>query len=142
MSTFQEFKDLSQQLADRFQMHQTFIHEHIVSISSKQVPLELARLIYYQEEKVIGVAFHIEVIPTDSIQIFSAAKTFHNDVQLVPCYFETREGTIYNGIDAQIMQEREKETKYLEVLESRVKSEKEAYLKLKQLEKAGKVTFH
>ena len=68
-----DFVNLATELASNFNLAQDKIHENIITLYVEGAKEDIVRLIYDANEKKIGFAFHVELMPTVAIQLFSYA---------------------------------------------------------------------
>lgn len=125
--TLKEFKDNVRKIAEKFQLHEDSIaaNEIALSVGGTEV---LTIFMYDQAEKSAGVAFNVETLPEDSVQIFLDAIKLMRDLHLLPCFYINAENEMFRGIDAQIMLENDKEMRYKRAVEAALEADDEDYM--------------
>lgn len=142
MFTVEQFNELVENVSSEFKFILDKLHEHVISLKVQGNPQEVARMVYIEVDQSVGIQFHIEIVNTDAIQLFSVCQKHNKDIRLLQSFYQNPQGELFNGLDAQIMMEHDKEDKIIQALASREKAQAEEAFQLKQMEKKGKVTFH
>lgn len=142
MATVEQYKQLVSGLAEHFKFRVDNLHEYVQALVVPGVNNEVARVIFSEADQTIGVAFQIEITPTDAIQVFDYAKGLLMETALFQSYFVDSNGIFSNGMDAQIAAEADRQNRYTKTVREQSRRQAEEEWNLKQLEKAGKVTFH
>lgn len=141
-----EFVDLTTDVANNFNFSVDKIHDNILALHIEGSE-DVVRLIYDSNEKKVGFAFHIELMPTVAIQVFSyaSAMTVKNSksggLQLLNCYFQDENGNVFTGIDARYALEQNRQDHYLQVFSKASDDEIDRHLKRIEDNKSKK-TWH
>ena len=139
--TEEQYNKYVSDVAAHFQFQVDKIHNHIHSFKSA-LKVEVARLMYFEHDQTIGIQFHIEIANTDTIQVYEICKKLLPELRLLQSFYVNAKGEVFNGIDATVMLENDRENKMVQVLAAREKAQQQEAYELRQMEKKGKLTFH
>jgi hypothetical protein len=149
MATKEDLQNLSFKLAEEFSFGNEALTENVHRLFHLGSNTEICRLEFFdltntQGIKVptIGLAFQIEVINTDAIVIFSAARGHLPLVELLGAYYQDFEGKFHRNLQAYIMSEQDKETKSKGQAKQELKIQQIEEWQMLQLERAGKLRVH
>lgn len=142
MTTREEYGKLLEVLLQKFGFVEDKLHELVTSLVIPNPKTEIARLICHETDDRIGIAFHVDLVPTDAIQIYNIAKETYPKLELFNIYYQDSKGLTYTGIDAQMMLEQDRQNKYFQAFAQQEKHKAQEDWEIKQLEKKGKITFH
>ena len=142
MTTKENYANLLEVLIKKFGFVEDKLHELVTGLVIPNPKTEIARLICHTDEDRIGIAFHVDLVPTDAIQIYNVAKEAYPTLELFNIYYQDGKGLTYTGMDAQMMLEQDRQNRYFEAFAQQEKRQTEEDWQIKQLEKKGKITFH
>lgn len=142
MTTRETYANLLEVLCKKFGFQEDKLHELVTGFIIPNPKTEIARLICHEQDDRIGIAFHVDLVPTDAIQIYNAAKETYPKIELFNIYYQDVKGLTYTGIDAQMMLEQDRQNKYFQAFAQQEKQQAQEEWQLKQLERKGKITFH
>ena len=142
-----EYVNLVDEIAHHFQLVKDKLHDNIVGLQAEGSKDDVVRMIYDANEKKIGFSFHVELMPTVAIQLFSyaSARTMEmqkgKGIQLLNCFFQDDMGIVYTGIDARYAIEQFRQDHYLQVFSNASDEEIDRHLKRIEANKK-KVKWH
>lgn len=142
MTTKENYTHLLEVLCKKFGFQEDKLHEFVSSLTIPNPKTEVVRLVCHEVDDRIGIAFHVDLVPTDVIQIFNVAKDTYPKLELFNSYYQDAKGLTYTGMDAQIMLEQDRQNKYFQAFAQQEKQQAQEDWQIKQLEKSGKITFH
>lgn len=142
MTTKENYDKLLEVLSKKFGFVEDKLHELVTGLVVPNPKTEVARLICHDVDDRIGIAFHVDLVPTDAIQIFNVAKETYPKLELFNIYYQDAKGLTYTGLDAQMMLEQDRQNKYFHAFAQQEKMKAQEDWEIKQLEKKGKITFH
>ena len=142
-----EFVSLVEEISKHFQLKQDKLHENIIALQAEGSSDDVVRMIYDSNERRVGFSFHVELMPTVAIQLFSyaSARTVElnksKGIQLLNCFFQDEQGNVFTGIDARYAIEQFRQDHYLQVFSNASDDEIKRHLKRIEDNKK-KVTWH
>jgi hypothetical protein len=142
VTTKEDYTNLLEVLCAKFGFKDDKLHDLVTALIIPNPKTEIARVICHEKEDRIGIAFHVDLVPTDAIQIYQVAKDAYPKIELFHIYYQSIDGLTYTGIDAQMMLEQEREVRYFEAFAKRENAQQIEEAQIEQLEKKGKITFH
>lgn len=165
MATLQHLEQLVKELREKFGLGAERQHEQIFSLKTPgPTGMDCFRLLFLEDSQNIALSFHIDLTPTDVIQLWNwtlkrlkeitlernteTGEERWSTLVLLNAYYEGPDKAIYTGIDAQIMSEQEKQNRMIEALNQREDRKEQAKLEqaeweLEQAQKAGKkIVWH
>lgn len=137
-----EFNKILEDLTAQFGFSQDKLHDTVVGLFVANPRTEVARIVCSEKEEKIGISFHINLYPTDTIQVYNAALALYPSLQLFNCYYQDAKGHTYTGLDAQIKMEQDRQHAYTRLAAKQEEAKKQEEFELRQLDKKGKITFH
>jgi hypothetical protein len=149
MATREDLQMLAGKLAEEFSFGREALTENVHRLFHLGSNTEILRLEFFdltdtQGIKIptIGLAFQIEVINTDAIVIFSAARGHFPPVELLGAYYQDLKGKFHRNLQAYIMAEQDKEIKSRGQGKQELKIQQIEEWQMLQLERAGKLRVH
>ncbi len=134
MYSHKEYVDLVEVIATEFNLTSGMIHDNVATLQESGSLEDIVRIIYDEKHRMVGLSFYIEVLPTIAIQVFSfVIETMiesgkSESVNLLTCYYEDSQGTVYTGIDARLASEQAKQDHYLKIFSNASDEELEEHL--------------
>lgn len=149
MATREDLQNLSSKLAEEFSFGNEVLTENVHRLFHLGSNTEILRLEFFEladtagiKTPTIGLAFQVEVINTDAIVIFSAARGHFPPVQLLGAYYQDLRGKFHRNLQAYIMAEQDKETRSKGQAKQELKLQQIEEWQMLQLERAGKLRVH
>jgi len=150
MATREDLQMLSGKLAEEFSFGSQALTENVHRLFHLGSNTEVLRLELFDnldpatgiKEPIIGLAFQVEVINTDAIVIFSAARGHFPPVQLLGAYYQDLKGRFHRNLQAYVMSEQDKETRSKSQAKQELKIQQIEEWQMLQLERAGKLRVH
>lgn len=163
-ANIEHLKALVEIMAKKFTLQAEQIHAQIYALKVPGLNKEVCRLMLLEEQEILGITFHVEMTPTDAIQVWSFAQTMcqdltkvaievpegaepqymTDDLRLLMSFYETKDKQVFSGPDAEIMAEQEKQNRIIQaVTKKEDKRVQEAEWQHQQDVRNGKKpTFH
>ena len=149
MATREDLQNLSTKLAEEFSFGNEALTENVHRLFHLGSNTEILRLELFDvadtagiKIPTIGLAFQVEVINTDAIVIFSAARGHFAQVELLGAYYQDLNGKFHRNLQAYIMSEQDKETRSKGQAKQELKLRQIEEWQMLQMERTGKLRIH
>lgn len=149
-ATKTDLEEVSKKTAEYFQLACKNLSETIVSVFHQASQAEVFRVeLFDHAEKetglvtsCLGLSFHIEVVPTDAVQIFSHARGINREIYLLNSFYLGNDGNFYHGLQAYITSEADKEKAISNRAAHDIKMQQLEEWEVLKLERSGKLRIH
>lgn len=105
------YDDLLTLLVQEYGFDVIKIHEHITELLMGDVPI--MRVIYNEGAGQIVISFHLLVSGPQAIMMFDFIKARYKLVALAETYYESGDGDVFMGVDANVAYEQDVENHYI-----------------------------
>lgn len=109
--TYQNFKQLIDQLVQEYGCVPRELHENVVELFFDGIPV--LRLIFDSESGSLTACFHLLITGPQAITLFSFMKTQYLNIELADTYYKSDAGELFIGEDADIAYEMDIENIFL-----------------------------